>query len=100
MCIPYLQEKHVYERVYLLCRRRKERARDVTSPLQLPLANLKMAISHYPMTGTKFQRHRAEKMLEIRGNKQVTLRKLRGFVIWEGAAVCIYISSQLISIFD
>ena len=28
----------------------------------------------------KFQRYRAEKMLEIWGNKRVTLRKLRGLV--------------------
>ena len=31
----------------------------------------------------KFQRYRAEKMLEIWGNKRVTLRKLRGLVIQE-----------------
>ena len=34
MYIPNLQEKHVYVRVYLLCRGRKERARDTTTPLQ------------------------------------------------------------------
>ena len=30
MYIPNLQEKHVYARVYLLCRGRKERVRDTT----------------------------------------------------------------------